>query len=127
MHSFFILCKKKNTKSKKQMFIFYVSLTLYKLLDNCQEENNGVFSDSCYFCNVSVCRTRRVAGKSKDVCALTKSLSVCSQRWCTVYRIFLYSSLGVLSGSRPKSQWDPWLSVGPPEADSGTRGSQWDL
>lgn len=30
-----------------------------------------------------------------------------------------YSSLGVLSGSRPKSQWDPWLSVGPPWVTAG--------
>lgn len=58
MHSFFILCKKEKTpKAKKQMFIFYVSLALYKLFDNCQAENNGVFLESCYFCNVPVCCT----------------------------------------------------------------------
>lgn len=41
MHSFFILCKK-NTKNQKQMFIFYVSLILYKLFNNCQAENSRV-------------------------------------------------------------------------------------
>lgn len=58
-----LFCVKKNTKNQKQMFIFYISLTLYKLFNNCQVESKGVFLDSCYFCNVSMRCGRRVAGK----------------------------------------------------------------
>ena len=116
------------------MFIFYVSLTLYKLFDDRQAENNGVFSDSCYFCNVSVCRTRCVAGESKGclcphqiVCSLAEVVH-CLQN------LPYYSSFGVLGGSRPKSQWDLWLlmwpmalvgqptAVGVPHGIGGTRG-----
>lgn len=79
MHSFFILCKKQNQKNKKQMFIFYVSLTLYKLFNGCQAENNGVFSDHCYFCKVSV-SARTVAGEQGVFCVLTKSYNVCYHR-----------------------------------------------
>lgn len=106
MHSFFILCKK-NTKNQKQMFIFYVSLALYKLFGNCQVENKGVFSDSCYFCNVSVCRARCAAGKGV-VCSPSCSFPEvvpCLQS------LPFYSLLGVLRGSWPKSWWDPWPTV----------------
>lgn len=73
MHSFFILCK--NTKNKNQMFIFYVSLTLYKLFDSCQAEDNGVFLDSCYFCKVPGHRTCRVVGG--QVCVLAIVCRLC--------------------------------------------------
>lgn len=49
MHSFFILCKKQNQKNKKQMFIFYVSLTLYKLFSGCQAENKRSILGSLLF------------------------------------------------------------------------------
>lgn len=61
-----LFCVKNKTKTKKQMFIFYVSLTLYKLFNGCQAENNGVFSDHCYFCKVSA-SARTVAGE-QGVC-----------------------------------------------------------
>jgi hypothetical protein len=44
------------------MFIFYVSLTLYKLFSNCQAENNGVFSIIAIFVKC-LCVPRTVAGK----------------------------------------------------------------
>lgn len=72
-----LFCVKNKTKNKKQMFIFYVSLTLYKLFNGCQAENNGVFSDHCYFCKVSM-SARTVAGEQGGrVCVLTKSYNVC--------------------------------------------------
>lgn len=101
VHSFFILCKK-TTKNKKQMFIFYVSLTLYKLFSNCQAENNGVFSDSCYFCKVSVRGTRCAAGESKG-CLRPHQIVAFVTRGCALFtESSFYSSLGFLCGSRPK-------------------------
>lgn len=38
----------KNTKNKKQMFIFYFSFTLYKLFDNCQRETVGILGESLF-------------------------------------------------------------------------------
>lgn len=113
----------KTTKTKKQMFIFYVSLNLYKLFSDCQTENNGVFSDCCYFCKVFVC-PRCVAGEQSVFCVLTKSYNVCYQRLYAVYRIFFFiPHLGysVAPGQRVHGTLDCqhglWPSVGP-EADS---------
>lgn len=131
VHSFFILCKK-STKNQKQMFIFYVSLTLYKLFDNCRAENNGVFSDSCYFCNLSVCRTRCVAGESERCLCPHQDVRSLPEVVPCLQNLPYYSSFGVLSGSGPKSQWDPWpmALVGPrltewPAAIGGTTCGYW--
>lgn len=62
MHSFFILYKKTHQNPKTNVY-FLCFFILYKLFDDCQAENNGAFSDSCYFCNVPVCRTCRAAGE----------------------------------------------------------------
>lgn len=125
----------KNTKNQKQMFIFYVSLTLYKLFEDCQAGNNGVFSGSCYFCNVSVCHTR-VSGESKGCVCPHQIVCLLPEVVHCLQNLPHYSSFGVLSGSRPKSQWDPWLLawpmalVGPwlsvwPVAFGGTTQGYW--
>lgn len=118
MHSFFILCKK-NTKNQKQMFIFYVSLTLYKLFGNCQVDNGGVLSDSCYFCNISVPAPAAWQGRERG-CVLTEWSNAGDLRWCAVYRIFLcipHLGFSVAPGQRangtrgPWCQWDLWPSM----------------
>lgn len=110
------------------MFIFYISLTLYKLFNNCQVESKGVFLDSCYFCNVSMRCGRRVAGKGVVFSpnCLFPEVVPCLQN------LPFYSSLGVLRGSRPKSLWGPWpmvfmgpvASVWPMAVDGTTWGRQ---
>lgn len=124
-----LFCVKNKTKNKKQMFIFYVSLTLYKLFSGCQAENNGVFSDHCYFCTVSRVHTHcgRRAGR---VCVLTKSYNVCYHRLSLFTESSLLFLIWVslwLEAQRPTRpvgwavalseicgfQCDPWLSVGP--------------
>lgn len=99
MHSFFILCKKKKkkkpTENQKQRFIFYVSLTLYKLFDDRQAENNGVFSDSCYFCNVSVCRTGCVAGGSEGCPCPHQVVCLLPEVVHCLQNLPYYSSFGV--------------------------------
>lgn len=128
-----LFCVKNKTKTKKQMFIFYVSLTLYKLFNGCQAENNGVFSDHCYFCKVSA-SARTVAGE-QGVCMCVcvsspnRIMFVTTGRRC-LQNLLFYSSFGFLSSSRPKSPRDLWaglwLSVRS-VAFSVARGSQWDL
>lgn len=98
MHSFFILCKK-TTKNKK-MFIFYVSLTLYKLFNNCQSENKGVFSESCYFCKVCVARA---VWQERAGCVPQVVWPLSPEAVCCLQNLLFYSSLGFLYGSRPKS------------------------
>lgn len=104
------------------MFIFYVSLTLYKLFGDCPAENSGVFSDTCYFCNVSVCGTRCVAGERRG--CLCPHQVVCYHGGALFTESY-YSSFGVsvAPGQRasgtlgcwrgPWRRWDPWLTEWP--------------
>lgn len=85
----------KNTKNKKQMFIFYVPFTLYKLFDNVSG-NNGVFWDSRYFCTAPAWPEAALVPPWPAVSALSPEV-------VHVYRIFL-DSLPGYSGARPKSQ-----------------------
>lgn len=95
MHSLF--CVKKPPKTKNKCFIFYVSLTLYKLFGNCQAENGGAFSDSCYFCTVSGGRRPRGRGEQRVSCA-----HQAVERWLPVAVCCLQSSCVFLTWG---SQW----------------------
>lgn len=111
------------------MFIFYVSLTLYKLFNGCQAENNGVFSDHRYFCKVSV-SARTVAGEQGVVVFSPNRIMFVTTGCRCLQNLLFYSSFGFLSGLRPKSPEDLWaglwLSVRS-VAFSVAHGSQWDL
>lgn len=124
-----LFCVKNKTKNKKQMFIFYVSLTLYKLFNGCQAENNGVFSDHCYFCNVSV-SARTVAGEQGVFVFSPNRIMFVTTGCRCLQNLLFYSSFGFLSGLRPKSPQNLWaglwLSVRS-VAFSVTHGSWWDL
>lgn len=111
------------------MFIFYVSVALYKLFGNCQAENNCEFLESCYFCNVPVCRAR--------VCGRRQQGGVSSPGpWTFVPEVarclqnLPLSLIWVRRGSRPKSRWDPrrpaWpVAAGGSCGGSGAGGRQW--
>lgn len=94
-----LFCVKNKTKNKKQMFIFYVSLTLYKLFNGCQAENNGVFSDHCYFCKVSV-SARTVAGEQGVLVFSPNRIMFVSTGCRCLQNLLFYSSFEFLSGSR---------------------------
>lgn len=111
------------------MFIFYVSVALYKLFGNCQAENSGEFLESCYFCNVPVGRTRGCGRRqqggvsSPGPWTFVPEVARCLQN----LPLFL---IWVRRGSRPKSRWDPRRPAWPAAAGgscggSGAGGRQW--
>lgn len=124
--SLFCVKKQNNQKQKNQMFIFYVSLTLCKLLSDCQEKNNGVFSDHCYFCKVSVCA--HAVAESRE-CVLSPDRVMFVTRTVTVYRIFFFIphlGFSVAPGQKAHEtcgwQHGPWLSEGPVAGIVALRG-----
>lgn len=112
------------------MFIFYVSLALYKLFGECQAETNGVFLESCYFCNVARCRTRvwqetvrrPVLPRSVDVCPrggalLTESFFIphLGSLWLQAKEPVGPTASGVARGCRGRLRWRwGWGSPGGP-------------
>lgn len=92
-----LFCVKNKTKNKKQMFIFYVSLTLYKLFNGCQAENNGVFSDHCYFCKVFV-SARTVAGEQGVFVFSPNRIMFVTTGCRCLQNLLFYSSFEFLSG-----------------------------
>lgn len=103
-----LFCVKKTTKNKK-MFIFYISLTLYKLFDDCQAENSGVFSDSCYFCKVCVARAvwqERAACSPGGMALVTRGCVLFTE---SSFLFLTWVSLWL----QTKEPMRPWLSAWP--------------
>lgn len=130
-----LFCVKKPTKTKKQMFIFYVSWTLYKLLGSCWVEKGPSFVVAIFVLFPCVLTPWQ---ESSAVCPPPSCLTSVPRGGALFTELPSYSSLLLLRGSRPKSHgthmatgvacgrwwdrgrqtgpasWGPRLLVGPP-------------